>query len=219
MGTLTLLVASIAVADSINPSTVVPALWMASTSRSHLMSFTFGVFVIYLAGGLVLVFGPGPALITAMHHIGGTTEHLVEAAGGVAVLALAVGLWRSRGSEGIARLPQPGCARSSAFMLGAGIMAVELPTAFMYFGAISAVLASHAVSPVKILLLVVYNALFVAPLIAIVVIRRRAGEPAERWLATGWARLLGLGQLLVAGLTGSAGTVLLIIGVTGLLAA
>jgi len=97
-------------------------------------------------------------------------------------------------------------------------MAVELPTAFMYFGAISAVLASHAVAPLELSLLVVYNALFVAPLIAIMVIRRRSGERAERWLATGWERLLGFGQLLLTGLTGSAGAVLLIAGVTSLLA-
>jgi hypothetical protein len=219
MATLTLLVASIAVADSINPSTVVPALWMASTSRSHLVSFTFGVFVVYLAGGLVLVFGPGPALISAMRHVGGTIEHSVQAVVGVGVLALAVGLWRSRRSRTIAHLPQPGCARASAFMLGAGIMAVELPTAFVYFGAISAVLASHAVAPIELSMLVVYNALFVGPLVAIIAIRRCAGERAQLWLAAGWERLLGFGQLLLAGLTASAGAVLMTIGVTGLLAA
>lgn len=219
MAALTLLIASIAVTDSINPSTVVPALWMASIRESHLVSFTFGVFVMYLAGGVVLVFGPGPTLISALRHVGGTSEHVVEAAAGLAVLALALGLWRSRRSQRIARLPQPGCGRRSAFTLGAGIMAVELPTAFMYFGAISAVLASHAVAPIEVSLLVVYNALFVAPLVAILVVRGLASDRAERWLATAWQRLHGFGQLLLAGLTGSVGAVLLIIGVTGLLAA
>lgn len=218
MPTLTLLVASIAVADSINPSTVLPALWMASTPRAHLASFTFGVFAVYLTGGLVLVFGPGPALISALHHIRGTVEHSVEAAGGVIVLMLALGVWRSRHSERLARLPQPGCTRSSAFKLGAGIMAVELPTAFLYFSAISAVLASHTVAGVEVFLIVAYNALFVAPLVALLAIRRVAGEHTERWLASGWTRLLGFGQLLLAGVTGAAGAVLLVIGVTGLLA-
>ena len=219
MGTLTLLVVSIAVADSINPSTVVPAIWMASTSRAHLVSFTFGVFVIYLAGGLVLLFGPGPALISAMRQVGGTIEHSVQAVAGVAVLVLALGLWRTRRSQRMARLPQPGCARASAFALGAGIMALELPTAFMYFAAITAVLASHAVAPIELSLLVFYNVLFVGPLVAIIVIRWRSGERTERWLATGWERLLGFGQLVLAGVTGSVGAVLLVIGITGLLAA
>ena len=98
-------------------------------------------------------------------------------------------------------------------------MAVELPTAFIYFGAISAVLAAHRVAVAEVSLLVVYNAIFVAPLVAILAIRRFAGERAERWLASGWERLIGFGQLLLAGLTGAAGAVLLIIGVSGLLAA
>lgn len=219
MPTLTLLIASIAVADSINPSTLVPALWMASTPRAHLVSFTFGVFAAYLAGGLVLLLGPGPALISALHHMQGNVEHSIEAAGGVLVLLLALALWRSRNSQRIARLPQPGCTRRSAFVLGAGIMLVELPTAFIYFGAISAVLASHQIIAAKLALLVAYNALFVAPLAAILAIRRLAGKRAERLLAAGWERLLGFGQLLLAGLTGGAGAALLIIGVTGLLAA
>lgn len=219
MSTLTLLVASIAIADSINPSTVVPALWLASTPRGHLASFTFGVFVVYLAGGLVLLLGPGPALISALHHLRGTVEHAIEAGAGVVVLVLAVGLWRARHSQRITRLPQPGGSRRSAFTLGAGIMAVELPTAFIYFGAISAVLSAHQPTAVKVALLVVYNALFVAPLVVILAIRQLAGDRAERWLARGWERLIGFGQLLLAGLTGAAGAVLVIIGVAGLLAA
>ena len=219
MPTLTLLVASIALADSLNPSTVVPAIWVASTPRAHLASFTSGVFGIYLAGGLVLMFGPGPLLIAALHHIQGPVEHALEAAGGLLVLAVALGLWRSRHSQRIARAPRPGCTRSSAFALGAGIMALELPTAFMYFGAISAVLASHQGAAVQVLLLVVYNALFVAPIVAILAIRQVAGERAEQWLASAWERVIGFGQLVLAGLTGAGGAALLIVGVTGLLSA
>ena len=56
---LTLIVASIALADCVNPSTLVPALWLASArSGRGLASFTVGVFVVYLAGGLILVLAP-----------------------------------------------------------------------------------------------------------------------------------------------------------------
>jgi cytochrome c biogenesis protein CcdA len=219
MPTLTLYVASIAVADSVNPSTILPALWMAGRSRAHLMSFTLGVFVAYLAGGLVLVFGPGPVLISALHHVRGTVEHTVEVAAGAVVLAVALGLWRSRRSERVARLPRPGSTRASAFALGAAIMGVELPTAFIYFGAITAVLASHRGALAEVSMLVVYNTLFVAPLVAIFVIRRFAGERAERWLASGSERVIGFGQLLLAGLTGCAGALLVIVGVIGFVVA
>ena len=219
MSTLTLYVASIAIADSINPSTVVPALWMASKPGAHLASFTFGVSVTYLAGGLVLVFGPGPVLIAALRQIQGTAEHTLEVVGGLVVLAVAVGLWRSRHSERVMRLPRPGCTRLSAFALGAAIMAVELPTAFVYFGAISAVLASHEGAAVEVSVLVVYNTLFVAPLVVILALRRFAGDRVERWLASGSERLIAFGQLLLTGLTGCAGALLLILGVTGLVVA
>jgi hypothetical protein len=215
---LTLVVVSIAIADSVNPSTVVPALWQAGAPRGRgLVSFTLGVFLVYLAGGIVLAFGPGPALIGALHHVRGPVEHTLQAAGGLVALAFAVTLWRSRGSIRAERNLRRCGTRTSAFGLGAGIMAVELPTAFMYFAAISAVLASHPVAGVEVSLIVAYNVLFVAPLIAILAIRRLAGEHAERWLASGWTRLLGFGQLVLAGVTGGAGAVLLIIGVTGLL--
>jgi hypothetical protein len=98
-------------------------------------------------------------------------------------------------------------------------MGVELPTAFIYFGAISAVLASHRAAAVEVLVLVVYNALFVAPLLVIVASRRFAGDRVERWLASGSERLITFGELLLTGLTGCAGALLLTLGVTGLVIA
>lgn len=89
MPALILLVASVALADCINPSTVVPAIWMASTPKAHLGSFVAGVFATYLAGGLVLVLGPGAALISALRHMQGTVEHAVEAGVGVTGLVAA----------------------------------------------------------------------------------------------------------------------------------
>jgi cytochrome c biogenesis protein CcdA len=190
---------------------------MATTPRSHLMSYTLGVFAVYVAGGLVLVFGPGPALISAMRHTHGAVEHAIELGGGAGMIALGVWLWRSRNAQRLTRLPQPGSTRSSAFTLGAGIMVVELPTAFMYFGAISAVLASHPIAPVRVALLITYNAVFVSPLVAIHLIRRLAGERAELWLASSRERLLGLGQLVLAIITSGAGAGLTWLGVSGLL--
>ena len=219
MKALTLYVASIAIADSINPSTVVPALWMASRPGAHLVSFTVGVFAAYLVGGLVLVFGPGPVLIAALRHVQGTTEHTIEVVGGLVVLAISVGLWRSRHSERIRRLPRPGCSRFSAFALGVTIMAVELPTAFIYFGAISAVLASHPSAAVEVSELLVYNALFVAPLVLILMLHRFAGDRVQLRLASGSERVLAFGQLLLTGLTGCAGALLVTLGVLGLVIA
>ncbi|HEY5318194.1 MAG TPA: GAP family protein [Solirubrobacteraceae bacterium] len=217
---LTLVVVSIAIADSVNPSTVVPALWQAGAPRGRgLVSFTLGVFVVYLAGGMVLAFGPGPALIDALHHIGGTFEHALEAAGGMLALVLAVTLWRSRGSVRTeVRLRRCG-TRTSAFAFGAGIMVVELPTAFMYFGAISAIVSAHPVAVVSLSLLIAYNALFVAPLVGILAIRLLAGERGDRWLAWGERWLRGAGQHALTAVAAAGGTALVAIGVSGLVLA
>jgi cytochrome c biogenesis protein CcdA len=219
MFALTLLVASIAIADSINPSTIVPALWLAGTSRGRgLGSYTLGAFLVYLAGGLVLVLGPGPALIRTLRHVGGPLEHALLAAGGVAVIAFAFALWRSRRSERPEAGPRQAHTRASAFALGAGIMAVELPTAFVYFGAITAILADHTATGIEILLLVLYNALFVAPLVAILFVHRLAGDRAKRWLLRGGERLRDAGRVALTGVAGAGGTALVVVGVSGLLA-
>jgi cytochrome c biogenesis protein CcdA len=217
---LTLLVASIALADSINPSTVIPALWLARGRRARVLaSYTAGVFSVYLAGGLVLLFGPGPLLISSLHHIHGPVEHALEAAGGILVLAFGLVVWRSRVGPASSRPPGGLRTPTRAFALGAAIMAVELPTAFMYFGAISAVLAAHQPTPAGIALLIAYCAVFVAPLVAFVLIRRYAGADADRWLTAATARMRYVGQVALAGMAGIFGIALTAIGVSGLLTA
>jgi threonine/homoserine/homoserine lactone efflux protein len=216
---VTLLVASIAIVDSINPSTVVPALYLATWPRPHaLASFTLGVFGAYLAGGLVLVLGPGPELIAALKGVGPQVEHITELAGGAALVVVGIVAWRSRGkSEG--EQPRYGRSRTrrSAFALGAGIAAVELPTAFMYFGAVSAILGSHSSGVAEVSLVAAYNALFVLPLVAILALKLLAGERAERRLQNTGAWLRRAAPIALASLAGGGGAVLAVVGAGGLL--
>jgi cytochrome c biogenesis protein CcdA len=217
MVALTLLVASIALADSVNPSTLVPGLWLATAPRAgRLASFTLGVFTVYLIGGLVLLFGPERVVINALHHVHGPLEHVLEAVGGLVVLAVAFAVWRTRaGGDGLPHARRPN-TRASAFALGAGIMAIELPTAFMYFGAISAILAARPAVPLEISLVVAYNAIFVAPLVALLAVRRFAGVRSDRCVRSAEARLRYAGQLALSGVAALAGTALLAIGLIGL---
>jgi cytochrome c biogenesis protein CcdA len=218
--TLTLLVATIAVVDSLNPSTVMPALYLAGAPRARgLGSFTVGVFAVNLVGGIVLILGPGPELISALKGIGPLAEHVAEAAAGVALLVFAWLLWRARrSSDPVARAPRSR-RRGAAFALGAGIAAIEFPTAFMYFGAVSAILVSSAGAPAQLALVTAYNVLFVLPLVAILAVRHYAGERTERRLATIRTRLQALAPRALAAVTGGAGAVLASLGVVGLLVA
>jgi cytochrome c biogenesis protein CcdA len=216
---LILVVSSIGLADSINPSTLVPALWLASTPQARgVGSYALGVFAVYLAGGLVLVFGPGPSLIAALHRLSGPAEHALEAGLGVLALGLAVTLWRSRGSGPAAPRVRRSYSRTSAFALGAGIMAVELPTAFMYFGAVSTILAARVTAPAEVSLLITYNVLFAAPLLVLLLIRHMAATRADRWIALAERALSRAGPLVLAAVAAVAGAVLVTIGLDGLLA-
>jgi hypothetical protein len=86
-------VASIALADSINPSTLIPALWLATApSAGRLASYTLGVFVVYMTGGLVLLLGPGQVVIGALHHVGGPLGNSRHASAGAVRNLVAGGL-------------------------------------------------------------------------------------------------------------------------------
>jgi Sap, sulfolipid-1-addressing protein len=216
---LILVVGSIGIADSINPSTLVPALWLASTPQARgVGSYALGVFAVYLAGGLVLVFGPGPSLIAALHRLSGPAEHGLEAGLGVLALGLAITVWRSRRSGPVAPRARRSYSRTSGFALGAGIMAVELPTAFMYFGAVSTILAARLTAPAEVSLLITYNILFAAPLLVLLLVLRAAGGHAERWIGLAEKALSRAGPLVLAAVAGVAGAVLVTIGLSGLLA-
>ena len=74
-------------------------------------------------------------------------------------------------------------------MLGATITAVELPTAFPYFAAIAAIIGSGFDVARQVVLLVLFNVCFVAPLLAIIATLTFAGPNAERLLLAGRTKL------------------------------
>ena len=177
MSALALLVLSIGIADSINPSTVAPALYLALGRHGvrDVALFTAGVFVVYLGGGIALTLGPGRAIPTP----GETVKHLVELGLGAGTLVFALVLWLFR--SWIARRLAADERRfgRSPLLLGAAIMAVELPTAFPYFAAIAAIIASGRRPVTEVLLLVLFNVAFVAPLLGIGAVRGAAGARGE----------------------------------------
>ena len=61
------LVISIGIADSLNPTTIAPALYLATAehARGRVIEFTPGVFGVYLVGGLIIALGPGQLLLAA----------------------------------------------------------------------------------------------------------------------------------------------------------
>lgn len=215
------IVISIGLADSLNPTTIAPALYMAEGKRAvaRVIEFTVGVFLVYLLGGLLIALGPGELILDAVPHPGHVARHVLEIVAGVAMLIAGGWLWQRRDRLG-KNAPKPmrhhaDSPRSSA-ILGATITAVELPTAFPYFAAIAAVVGSGIDVTRQILLLVLFNICFVVPLIGIAVVLAVAGDGAQALLSharealrANWPRLLA-----VVGFV--AGVFVILLGVWGL---
>ena len=194
---------SVGLADSLNPSTVGPALYLATVRNRvwRVTQFTIGVFSVTFAGGLVLTIGPGRLLLGLVPHPQGTVRHLIELVAGVVLLIVAVALWRGRRS--LARRELPGRSGSSGSALIAG-------------ASIAGIVASSASVPQEIGLLALYNVAFVLPLLVIVVVIAFGGERADRWLHQGGAWLQRRWPVVLASLLLFVGSVLAVLGGTGL---
>ena len=179
------LMITIGVADSINPSTIAPALYLAAGERprTRVAEFTLSVFLVYFGGGVLIALGPGELLRSLLPHPDYEDRAAAELVAGVVLLVAAVIIWLQRGRLCARGLPAANPQRRSSILLGATITAVELPTAFPYFAAIAAIVGSRLGFAQQLVLLVLFNACFVLPLLGILATLVFAREKSDRWLA------------------------------------
>jgi cytochrome c biogenesis protein CcdA len=214
------LVVSIGLADSLNPSTLGPALFLAAGDRPRpdVIRFLLAVFAVFFLGGVVLTLGPGEAILALVPHPDATARYIAETVAGVAMLVASVLLWRKHEALGRRRhVESRPKQHHSPALLGAGIAVVELPTAFPYFAAIVAIVGSGLDIGRQLILLLLYNVCFVLPMLGIVITLTVAGDQAERVLLSireyfrrHWPELVSVVALL-------AGIFITVLGVTGLL--
>jgi cytochrome c biogenesis protein CcdA len=169
VGALAALVLSVAALDSLNPSTVAPAVILALGERParRVAAFTAGVFLVSTTGGLVALFAVGRSVVARIAHPSPHTRHELELAIGIALLLVAGLLWILRDRVRRQLRGESSQGRGSSVLLGAGIMAVELPTAFPYFAAILATLGAVHGAIRQAAFIALYNVVFVAPLLAL----------------------------------------------------
>jgi cytochrome c biogenesis protein CcdA len=211
------LVISIGIADSLNPTTIAPALYLASgeRARERVSEFTAAVFLVYLLGGAAIALGPGQLLLSLIPRPDREDQHVLEIIVGAAMLVAAAWLWRHRDRLSMREPLAPNPEGKSSAILGATITAIELPTAFPYFFAISAIVGSGYGLPRQIFLLLLFNICFVLPLIAIVLTLHFAGDRAEQVLTKWRGRLQAHWPGLLAGVALLAGVFVILLGVTG----
>ena len=88
----------IGLADSLNATTIGPALYLA-TARGHagpVIAFAAGVFVVSFLGGIAVVLGLGQLVLGAVPDLSATAKQLIEVGAGAFLLALALVFWARR---------------------------------------------------------------------------------------------------------------------------
>lgn len=217
---LTVLMVTIGLADSLNPSTIAPALYLASGERprTRVAEFTLSVFLVYLAGGVLIGVGAGQLVRSIVPDIDirETSRYVSELVAGVLLLGAAWMIWRRRHRMAARGFPVSSPNRRSSVMLGASITAVELPTAFPYFAAIAAVVGSGLGPGREFGLLLLFNVCFVLPLIGILLTLVFGGDRAGELLAKGRLFLERRWPHLLCALVALVGAIALFFGATGL---
>lgn len=212
------LVVSLGLADSLNPSTIAVALYLATGERAkeRVFEFTVGVFAVYFLGGAAIALGPGQLLLSLVPHPSHTTKYLIEVVVGAAMLGAALTLWIHRERLGQREPPKLDPRGKASWVLGASITVVELPTAFPYFAAIAAIVGSGAGPVRQLLLLVLFNVCFVLPLLGIVAVLAFGGSNTDRLLAVGRDFLQRHWPTVLSVLALVAGIIVIGLGVDGL---
>ena len=217
MAALALAVVGIALLDSLNPSLIVADVYLTLGPHPlrRTLGFLIAAFVVTLAGGLAIALGLGDLILSVLPSLSHTVKWDVLTAVGVLLMCAGVVIWWRRGALG-ARGPASSGERrqsESGVVLGAGIAGVELLTAFPYFAAIAMVLGASVSLTGKVSLLVLYNVVYVLPLIVIVIVCAVMGEkggrvltPVSDWIAMHW-------PVVVAPLAGTAGAALTTYGI------
>jgi cytochrome c biogenesis protein CcdA len=212
------IVISIGLADSLNPSTLAPALYMAAGPhpRMAVTQFTAAVFSVYLLGGAFIMLGPGQLVLSLVPKPDASTRQILEVLAGSVLIAVGVLLLRNRKKLADKPLPQVKAGGRASWVIGATITAVELPTAFPYFGALAAIVGSGLGFVNRVILLLLFNVCFVLPLIGIIVVLEVAPDSADAvlgrardFLQRHWPVLLAVVAIIAGGITvalGATGT-------------
>ena len=223
MLSLALVVAAIALPDSINPSLILTDLYLAGGAhpRRRTAVYAIAVFAVTFSGGVLVALGVADLVRSLLPTFSSEVKYWLIAVGGVSLSLGGVAIWIKRSA--LANRQQPKTKRSaragqSAVLMGAGIAGVELLTAFPYFAAISIIVGSGVSSPEKVLLLGIYNLVYVLPLLGIAIVSAVMGPGAAGFLSRIRASVLNHWPVVIAPLAFAVGLGLTMFGVLRLVA-
>jgi len=185
----TIPVLGLAVIDSLNPSALAMTLWLLSRPGAvpRVIAYVGGILAAYLLLGIALMLGLG----AAMRAFGEVFDHPVALA---IQFALGLGLLLYSifapkvGAAPVEPPPPKVGGLVGMVLLGMIITAVELVTALPYLAATTLMTLTRLLAVQWLSLLLVYNAIFVAPPLLLlglhVLLGRHLGDRYPRWRMT-----------------------------------
>jgi len=181
----------IALVDSINPSAIVVTLQLLGRRAplGAVLVYIGAVFLTYTAVTVLLVLGLSALLdpLTALMET--TAANIVLAVVGAGMLAYAIFSKNPKDGGEPRAMELTTAAAGGLFLLGVTVTVTELPTAFPLLGAVGLLTSAEPALPVLIVLILVYNVIFVLPPLLIAFayrwIGQRGGADLERRLRRG----------------------------------
>ncbi len=214
---LAALVVSVALVDSLNPGTIVPALYLATGPRAvrAVLGFALGFFTLNVLVGIAALL-LGHELAHRVPHPGQAHLHIGEVVVGLLAIAASGVMWRRRhGVEAAVASAETRVTRVAP-VAGATIAAIELPTALPYFAVIAALAGSEQQTAALVGLVVLFNLIFLAPVVAIALLRALAGPRAVEMLTRARRLVLRYAGPVAALVVMALGIALVAIGVAGI---
>lgn len=146
-----------------------------------------GIFVTYLACGVLILFGL-QSVFDAVNTYAlkvwqdpNTEELIFQILIGLVLGALGLRMALKR-EEKAGKKPPAGMTAGQAFLAGAGMTIVGLPGAVPYLAAIDLILRSDLTTGQEVMVLIVYNVVFILPLVAIAAVSLALGDRSKRLL-------------------------------------
>ena len=202
---------------SIIPICIVPLVILLSGPNpvGRSAALLFGVFLIYVIVGLLILFGLRQAFDAIDAYVLRVWQHpnaeelIFQII--VGIVLVAVGLRMAWGRRARKEKPTPSSMTGrQAFVAGVVMAIVGLPGAVPYLAAIDLIIRSDLSIAQSVVLIGLYNVIFVAPLIGILVLRLALGDRSEAFLdrtrsfLSRWGRrvvvflMIAFGLILVA---------------------
>jgi cytochrome c biogenesis protein CcdA len=206
--TFFLILIGIALSDSLNPSLFAVQAYLLTTPHpvKRVLSYIGGVLAVNFTGGLLVLGGVRTVVVDWLQSLTSTTIYSFVLLFGLVTLAF--GWWVNAGSPAQSTTQQPRSLQPiHAFTLGAVVMLNEITTALPYFFAIERIAQAQQGVVTNVLLLVLYNLVFAAPLFALlawfVAYRQRFAAQINRVISavrTWTPRVLKYGAIVFGGL-------------------